>query len=124
MKNNLVATLEVAIYLQFYLYHGILWLNFNMTKNTSGLSVLNYTSIIMEVKMKKWIVALVIEDGTKVLYDCYEVIEAQSNEEAIKKYNEKHKCNFFSATCVGEIDEETGTVNVSVKHFIRDYKKE
>ena len=74
--------------------------------------------------MKKWIVALVIEDGTKVLYDCYEVIEAQSKEEAIKKYNEKHKCNFFSTTCVGEIDEETGTVNVSVKHFIRDYKKE
>jgi hypothetical protein len=78
----------------------------------------------VEVNMKKWLVAEFVDDypGTHY-YTCYDIIEAENEEEAVEKYNEKHECSYFYGECIGEFDEKTGNVIVPVTHFIPEYGK-
>lgn len=58
--------------------------------------------------MKKYIVALEtggLQEDPNIRYSDYEIIEAQSAEEAENNYNAKHNCNFFYGCVVGEIVE-------------------
>lgn len=73
--------------------------------------------------MKKWLVATLVDDGLEDRYVNYDIIEAETLKEAEVKYNRKHNCSYFYADCIGEFNEETEMVNVSVRHFIPRYRK-
>lgn len=76
--------------------------------------------------IKKYLVATEcggLMEMPEIYYEKYDIIEAESPKEAEEKYDKKHKCSYFYGICIGEIDEEMGTVSVPIKHFIRNYKK-
>ena len=73
--------------------------------------------------MEKYLVATFYDVEAGDQYGCYDIIEAENEEEAVKKYNEKHKCHYFYGTCIGVLDEEMGNVIIPVTHFIPEYKK-
>ncbi len=68
---------------------------------------------------KKYLVALSIDNEGSVDYGKYQIIEAESPEDAVDIYNEKNKCKYFYGAYIGEIDEEKGMVSVPLKIFNR-----
>ena len=73
--------------------------------------------------MKKYLVATWNDVEAGNYHSCYDIIEAENEEEAEEKYNEKHECSYFYGDCIGEFDEETGNVIIPVTHFIPKYGK-
>ena len=72
--------------------------------------------------MKKFLVATWFGGPTQdtyFYYDKYQVIEAETADEAVKNYNKLNKRAYFYAHCIGEIDENTKTVAVPVEFFIK-----
>ena len=73
--------------------------------------------------MKKYLVAL--EEGglmeePNITYSAYQLIEAESEEEAEAIYNRKNECSYFYGTCLGEYDENTGKVLLPLSIFIKE----
>ena len=55
--------------------------------------------------MNKYLVALCsggIMENPEITYSDFEVIDADSIEEAVEKYNKKNNCSYFYGTCVAE----------------------
>lgn len=57
--------------------------------------------------MKKWLVALqtggLMEDPT-IRYENFQIIQAETAEEAEKKYNEVNEYTYFYGHCFGQIE--------------------
>lgn len=76
--------------------------------------------------MKKFLVALAVGDlmePTNYNYSNYQIIEAETPEEACRIYNEKNTCFELYGRCLGEYDENTETVTVPITTFISKRKK-
>lgn len=70
--------------------------------------------------MKKYLVALAsggVMEQPDFTYSDYDIIEAQDENEACEKYNQKHNCSYFYGACIGEYNEQEGTVTVPISHF-------
>ena len=63
--------------------------------------------------MNKYLVALSVGglmEMPEITYQDFNIIEADSQDEAREKYNKKHNCSYFYGTCLAEKVE--GKVNV------------
>ena len=49
----------------------------------------------------------------------YQIIEAESPEDAVDFYNKKNNLKYFFGICIGEVDEEKGMVSVPLEIFNR-----
>ena len=74
--------------------------------------------------MKKWLCATFYDVEAGNEWGRYDIIEAETKEEAVAKYDEKHESNYFYGSCVGEFDEKTGNLIIPVTHLIPRYGKE
>lgn len=72
--------------------------------------------------MKKFLVATqyggLMEDP-KFHYGKYQIIEAENAKDAEAKYDRINECSYFYGHCVGEIDESTQAVTVSLDFFLK-----
>lgn len=63
--------------------------------------------------MNKYLIALSVGglmEQPEITYEDFQVIEATTQYEAIKKYNELNKCSYFYGTCMAE--NINGDINV------------
>jgi len=55
--------------------------------------------------MNKYLVALRVGglmERPEIIHQSFDIIEAQTQDEAKEKYNKKHNCSFFYGTCLAE----------------------
>lgn len=72
--------------------------------------------------MKKYLVALANGgemENPRITYSDYQIIEAETEEEAKKKYDSINKCSYYYGECLGEYDGRTGKVSVPIAIFIK-----
>lgn len=63
--------------------------------------------------MNKYLVALSVGglmEMPEITYEDFDIIEAETQEEARAKYNRKNKCSYFYGTCLAE--KVNGKINV------------
>jgi hypothetical protein len=59
-------------------------------------------------------------ENSTITYSKYQIIEAETEEDAVKEYNSKNNCSYYYGKCLGEYNESTGRVEVSVSIFIKE----
>ena len=55
--------------------------------------------------MNKYLVALSVGglmEMPETTYQDFDIIEADSQDESLEKYNKKHRCSYFYGTCLAE----------------------
>ena len=63
--------------------------------------------------MNKYLVALSVGglmEMPEITYEKFDVIDAENQSEAVKKYNKKYNCSFYYGTCVAE--KVNGKINI------------
>ena len=70
--------------------------------------------------MNKYLVALSVGglmEMPEITYQDFDIIEANSRDEAREKYNKKHNCSYFYGTCLAEkVDGKITVLNKKVSH--------
>lgn len=70
--------------------------------------------------MNKYLVALSVGgvmEIPEITYQDFDIIEANSQDEAREKYNKKHNCSYFYGTCLAEkVDEKVNVLNKKVSY--------
>lgn len=70
--------------------------------------------------MNKYLVALSVGglmEMPEITYQDFNIIEADSQDEAREKYNKKHNCSYFYGTCLAEkVDGKVNVLNKRVSY--------
>ena len=70
--------------------------------------------------MNKYLVALSVGglmEMPEITYQDFDIIEADNQDEARERYNEKHNCSYFYGTCLAEkVDGKVNVLNKKVSY--------
>jgi hypothetical protein len=70
--------------------------------------------------MNKYLVALSVGglmEMPEITYQDFDIIEAETQDEAREKYNKKHDCSYFYGTCLAEkVDGKIKVLNKKVSY--------
>lgn len=70
--------------------------------------------------MNKYLVALSVGglmEMSEITYHDFDIIEAETQDEARERYNKKHNCSYFHGTCLAEkVDGKINVLNKRVSY--------
>lgn len=59
-------------------------------------------------------------ENPRITYSKYQIIEDETEEDAVKEYNSKNNCSYYYGKCLGEYNESTGRVEAPVSIFVKE----